>query len=580
MSGGIKMELKFNCLKSLFFLIVCICLFITSSCVYAGDMDNFTLINVDDIDMGCEDDIISPDINQVGDIGFTFENSTDKFTVADIDTDCEDNIISSDFNQIDDLRITFENSTDGFIDYHTFYVVNSQFSYFAEDNAYSAEYGGFVLFENCLIKISQDDRANAGELIGYCEITENNVKILNSTFTNLHSIKTGSSDVEYLCNDVMSPICFGNNGSASRCMLSCNAMDGGVMDCSGNNGVGDISISQNISTSGILCESYSNGLNYTVCNNSAVNASNGLSRGSGHYNRSGKNVNITSSFDCDSMLSNNFAKDNKNYSRNNIDISKDISFILYPSINYNYVNANSSNVFVLTVNGNLNEFEFAFAKDDLGDIHTFLFNEDSLDILSLVKNSHDCRKQCEIFGINPVYSLKYDSIIANTSCFYTNFSNTIFSNFYLTDCSDFLKTLFLNTDFKNHHALFNGTYDFSKILPGMGKSGVFSVLSAEEIFALDISSSTHDFELNRCNDQLVSSSLNNNGMNYCIEKILSLVVIDGEIAINSNMLYYCVVENGIKHVCIGDEIMWGYNYVLNALEIKREILTIMKGEVM
>ena len=114
----------------------------------------------------------------------------------------------------------------------------------------------------------------------------------------------------------------------------------------------------------------------------------------------------------------------------------------------------------------------------------------------------------------------------------------------------------------------------------MGKFGVFSVLSAEGIFALDISSSTHDFELNRCNDQLVSSSLNNNGMNYCIEKILSLVVIDGEIAINSNMLYYCVVENGIKHVCIGDEIMWGYNYVLNALEIKREILTIMKGEVM
>ena len=89
------MELKFNCSKSLFFLIVCICLFITSSCAYAGDTDNFTLINVDDIDMGCEDDIISPDINQVGDIGFTFENSTDKFTVADIDTDYEDNIIST-----------------------------------------------------------------------------------------------------------------------------------------------------------------------------------------------------------------------------------------------------------------------------------------------------------------------------------------------------------------------------------------------------------------------------------------------------------------------------------------------------
>ena len=253
------MEFKFNCLKPLLFLIVCICLCITSSYAFAGDADNITLGNVADIG------------------------------IAD-----EDNIIGSDFNQIDDREIILGNSTDGFIDDNTFDVVYSQilYSYSTGVNADSAECGGFV-FENCLIKISQVDTANADESIGYYKITENNVKILNSTITNSQVLETGCSNVEYLCGNVMSPICFANNGSGPDCLFSGNAAtDGGVMGCSGNDGVCDVSVSHNISTSGIACCSHFNGLNYTICNNSAVNASNGLSRGSGHYNRSGKNVNI------------------------------------------------------------------------------------------------------------------------------------------------------------------------------------------------------------------------------------------------------------------------------------------------
>lgn len=520
MFGGIGMEFKFNCLKPLLFLIVCICLCITSSYAFAGDADNITLSNVADIG------------------------------IAD-----EDNIIGSDFNQIDDREIILGNSTDGFIDDNTFDVVYSQilYSYSTGVNADPVECGGFVFFENCLIKISQVDMANADESIGYYKITGNNVKILNSTFTNSQVLKTDCSNVEYLCGNVMSPICFANNGSGSDCLFSGNAMDGGVMGCSANDGVCDVSVSHNISTSGIACGSHFNCLNYTICNNSAVNASNGLSRGSGYYNRSGKNVNIALSFGRDLNNFNSFAV-KKNYSRNNIDnISEDIGSIVSQFIVDNYVNAGTHNVFVLTINGTLNEFEIAFAKDDLGDFYTFLFDEDSLDTLSLVKNSYDCRKQCEIFGINPVYSLKYDGSIASTHCFYTNFLNTIFSDFYLTACSDFPQTFILNTDFKDSYADLNNAYDFSKFFFGAGESEV----------------------------SLNYSSLNYGGMNYCIEK-MSLAVIDGGIAMNSNILYYCVVENGIfKHVCIGDAVIGGFNCGLNALEVKWGILMIMlEGEVM
>ena len=83
------MTFKFKCFKPVLFLLVCICMFISVSCIYADDINNVT------------SDGINIDLN-------------------------ENNISSPDFNQVDNLPISLENYTNVSIENNTTDVVNNQ----------------------------------------------------------------------------------------------------------------------------------------------------------------------------------------------------------------------------------------------------------------------------------------------------------------------------------------------------------------------------------------------------------------------------------------------------------------------
>lgn len=514
--GGVKLKYEFNGLMSLFFLMVCICMFIGSSCIYASDIDNVTS---------------SEEVN--------------------IDSDNDSNVISADFNQIDDSLFSLENYSDEFID-NDMFVVDFQLLLcsYSEDYNNPVECGGFVS-DNSLIGTVSDDITNTCELIGCSLITEDSVKIQNLTFTNSLPSNAGVSN-GCLCGNVMSPMCFGDNGCIPICVFSCNtSTDGNAIYSSGKNFFSPNSMFVKISAFNVASEIYGHGANYTICNTFSVNSSSELSRESIHYNRNRKNLNITSSFEDGFTRFNSYGMDlNVNHYNSSDTIGGvPITYIISSSIMNGTVNAGSclinSNGFALTVNGTLNDFEISLTKDVFGGIYAFLFNEDYSNVFSLVKSTYHYNMQCEVFGINPVYLLEYEGITANNfTCNYTDNLNTIFSKFDLADCSshrDFHKAFLLSTIFKESYAVcFNSVGNFSSFYLNTFKLRASAILFGEDenervivansivfsackVVAGDFNS---DIDALASYSLLDTLSLNNSGMNNCIKIILGASIIN------------------------------------------------------
>ena len=483
----------------LFFLIVCICMFISSSCIYAGDICNVTSDSDFNIDL-----------------------------YNDID------VIDADFNQMDDPQISLENSSDESIENNTFVVNTQLLSYSAGYYGSPAEYGGFVSIDDCLI--NADDAANTHELIGCCQITDDNVKIQNLTFTNSLPGNAGVSN-GCLCSNVMSPICFGDNGYIPLCAFSCDASTGAIC-LSGNDVFLHQPIFEKLSAFSAVGKIYVNGANYTICNNLSVYNSSELSEESIHYGRNRKNVNAAPSFGDAFMCFNRYAQESymNHYNLSDSIGGVPLSYIISQSVLDSKVNAGycmADNEFALTENSTLDDFEISLTKDVFSGIYTFLFNEDDSNAFSLVKNTYHCNMHCEVFGINPVYSLEYEGNTANKfTCYYNDkFLNSIFSKSDLTDCSsqrDLHKSFILSTLFKKSHTLcFNSVGDFSfiedfAILCGderaiAGKGVMFSSCRFSGDFSADIYTSA---------SLLDALLLDNLGMNYSIKTILSVAIID------------------------------------------------------
>ena len=530
------MTFKFKCFKPVLFLLVCICMFISASCIYASDVSNVNSDGIN-IDLNNDSDIISPD-----------------------------------FNQVDNLPISLDYTNES-IENNTFDVVNNQLlcSYSGSHYENSVECGGFVFSENCSIKIGEKDITNTYEFVG-CSKTTDDVKILNLTFTNSLPCEMSISSVGYLCSNVMSPFCcFGDSvGISDYILSSIAAANVDSSRGSRNNEVSDNLIILHVSPFSIASEIHLNGANNTICDIYCVNNSARLSEES-LYNRNRKNINISPSFDSDFTIFDDFTinvgMDYYNCSDNIEDVSLNMASMVSQFILYNNVNIGhyvvGDNGFALTANETLNEFDFANSKDVMDDIYTFLFSEDDSNAFSLVKNTYHCNKHCEIFGINPIYLLEYGANIADNFAFYYNdkFLNSIFSYFFLTDCTPHQDRI--NTIFEDSYTIScNNIVNFSGICFGIcnltgSKTGTSAILFVEDenegvITSEDILGLNADIDDLASCSLLDTLSLNNTGINYCIQN-LSLAI--WGFAMNSNILCF-KVDNGIfKHVGIIEEII-------------------------
>ncbi|WP_407431766.1 hypothetical protein [Methanobrevibacter sp.] len=355
------------------------------------------------------------------------------------------------------MPISLENNTNVSIENNTNDVVNNQLlCLYSADGHYenSVECGMFVFTENCLFKIGQNDITNTFELVSCSKTTNHDVKILNLTFTNSQPDEMSISDVGYLCSNVMNAICFGDSVAISDFVLSSiAATDVDASSGSGNNLVSDNKIVLQISAFSIVSEIHLNGANKTIYNICCVNNSMGLPEES-PYNRNRNDMNISPSFDRDFSIFNdsaiNMGMNHYNCSDNIEDVSMNMvgmvsQFILDSNVSAGpYIVGN--NGFALTVNETLYEFDLGNSKDVMHDIYTFLFKYNP-NAFSLVKNTYHCNNHRQIFGINPIYLLEYEVNIAdNFACYYTDkFFNSIFSNFFLTDCTphqDYINTIF------------------------------------------------------------------------------------------------------------------------------------------
>ena len=532
--GGIIMTFKFKCFKPVLFLLVCICMFISASCIYASDVSNVNSDGIN-IDLNNDSDIISPD-----------------------------------FNQVDNLPISLDYTNES-IENNTFDVVNNQLlcSYSGSHYENSVECGGFVFSENCFIKIGENDITNTYEFVG-CSKTTDDVKILNLTFTNSLPSEMSISSVGYLCSNVMSPFCcFGDSVDISDFVLSSIAATSVDANGESGNNVGSDQFVLHVSPFSIASEIHLNGANNTICNIYYVNNSSGLSEES-LYNRNRKNINISPSFDRDFTILDEFAfnvgMNHYNCSDNIDDVSMDMASTVSQFIDNN-VNVGSYIVgdsgFALTANETFNEFDFVNSKDVMDDIYTFLFIEDNSNAFSLVKNTYHCNKHCEIFGINPIYLLEYEVNIADNFAFYYNdqFLNSIFSNFFLTDCAPHQD--YINTIFEDSYTIScNNIVSFSGICFGIcnlteSKTGFCAILFVEDENA-GVITSEDILGLNADIDDLASCSLldtlslNNIGINYCIQN-LSLAI--GESAMNSNISCFNVETGIFKHVGVIEEVI-------------------------
>jgi hypothetical protein len=508
-------------------------MFISASCIYAGDVNN----------------VASDGIN--------------------IDLNNDSNIISTDFNQVDNLPISLDYTNES-IENNTIDVVNNQLcSYSVSHYENSVECGGFVFSENCFIKIGENDITNTYEFVG-CSKTTDDVKILNLTFTNSLPSEMSISSVGYLCSNVMSPFCcFGDSVGISDFALSSIAATSVDANGESGNNVGSDQFVLHVSPFSIASEIHLNGANNTICNIYCVNNSTGLSEES-LYNRNRKNINISPSFDRDFTILDEFAfnvgMNHYNCSDNIDDVSMDMASTVSQFIDNN-VNVGSYIVgdsgFALTANETFNEFDFVNSKDVMDDIYIFLFIEDNSNAFSLVKNTYHCNKHCEIFGINPIYLLEYEANIADNFAFYYNdqFLNSIFSNFFLTDCAPHQD--YINTIFEDSYTIScNNIVSFSGICFGIcnlteSKTGFCAILFVEDENA-GVITSEDILGLNADIDDLASCSLldtlslNNIGINYCIQN-LSLAI--GGFAMNSKILCFKVDNGIIKHVGINEEII-------------------------
>lgn len=471
-------------------------MFISMSCIYAGAVNNVT---------GDE---------------------------SNIDLNNDNNIISPDFNQVDN---SLENNTNVSIENNTIDVVNNQLlcSYSADGHyENSVECGMFVFTENCLFKIGQNDITNTFQLVSCSKTTDYGVKILNLTFTNSQPDEMSISDVGYLCSNVMNPI-FSDSVAISDFVLSCiAATDVDASSGSGNNVVSNNKIILQISAFSIASKIHLNGANKMICNICCVNNSTGLSEESlCDVNR--KDMNISPSFDRDFTIFNDFAIDvgmNHYNCNNNIeDVSMNMAGIVSQFILDSNVSTGSyivgNNGFALTVNETLDEFDLINSKDVMYDIYAFLFSEYDSNAFSLVKNTYHCNKHCEIFGINSIYLLEYEvSIADNFACYYTDkFLNSIFSNFFLTDCTPHQD--YINTIFEDSYTIccnFSGIFGICNLT---GFTGVSAILFVEDETGGVITSEDILFWLNTDIDDLTNCSLldylslNNAWINYCIQNL-------------------------------------------------------------
>ena len=72
------MTFKFKCFKPLLFLLVCICMFISVSCIYAGTVNNVTS-DESNIDLNNDTNIINSDFNQVDNLQTSLDYTNESF---------------------------------------------------------------------------------------------------------------------------------------------------------------------------------------------------------------------------------------------------------------------------------------------------------------------------------------------------------------------------------------------------------------------------------------------------------------------------------------------------------------------
>jgi hypothetical protein len=461
---------------------------------------------------------------------------------SNIDLNNDTNIINSDFNQVDNLPTSLDYTNESFIENNT------------------------------------NDITNTYEIVSCSITTDNDVKILNLTFTNSLPNEMSISSVGYLCSNVMSPICSGDSVGISDFVLSRIAATN-VDASSGNNMV------LPVSAFSIASEIHLNGANNTICNIYCVNNSAGLSEET-LYNRNRKNINISQSFDRDFTILDDFAINVGMNHYNCSDNIEDVSVNMASTVSQFILDNNSSagsfgeKGFALTINETFDEFDLANSKDVMDDIYTFLFIEDDSNAFSLVKNTYHCNKHCEIFGINPIYLLEYEANIADNFAFYND--NSIFSYFFLTDCTphqDYITTIFEDS----YTISCNNIVNFSSICFGIcnlteSKTGFCAILFVGDENAGVITSEDISLGLNTDIDDLASCSLldtlslNNIGINYCIQN-LSLAI--GGFAMNSKILCF-KVDNGIfKHVGIIKKVInteFGMDSIISCFKVDNGII--------